>query len=253
VSEVAVPDSDPKGDEAMNLFDHLQELRVRLFKCLAAFSVLSIAGWFLYERILDLLVSPLKKLPEAEKLVSQGKLIFTSPPEALFIRLKITAFAGFIMALPVILWQVWRFVTPGLYRREKRYAIPFVFTSMLLFAMGTTLAFISLPQTLRFLVALAGTEFVLVPRASEYLSFILLLVVAFGATFEFPLVLVFLALAGVITSRTLRKGRRTAWVAVLLAAAIVTPTQDPFTMLALAVPLGLLYELTILTIRALKR
>ncbi|HVF11779.1 MAG TPA: twin-arginine translocase subunit TatC, partial [Actinomycetota bacterium] len=166
---------------------------------------------------------------------------------------KITAFAGMVFALPVILWQVWRFITPGLHRHEKRYALPFVMASMLLFGLGTLLAFVSLPKTLQVLVSLAGTDFILVPRASEYLSFVLLLIMAFGATFEFPLVLIFLALAGVITSRTLRRGRRIAWVSVMAVAAVVTPTQDPFTMLSLGIPLGLMYEATILVVKLLRR
>lgn len=237
----------------MTLFEHLEELRRRLFKGLVAFVLGSVAAWFLYGSILEVLTQPLKDLPASQQIISRGKLIFTSPPEALFVRLKITAFAGMVLAMPVILWQVWRFITPGLHKQEKRYALPFVLASMLLFGLGTSLAFISLPKTLQVLVSLAGSDFILVPRASEYLSFVLLLIVAFGATFEFPLVLIFLALAGVITSRTLRRGRRIAWVSVMAVAAVVTPTQDPFTMLSLGIPLGLMYEGTILVVRLLRR
>lgn len=237
----------------MTLFEHLEELRKRLFKVLIAFGVGSIVAWFLYGPILEILTQPLKNLPASQQIISRGKLIFTSPPEALFIRLKVTAFAGMVLAMPIILWQIWRFVTPGLHRHEKRYALPFVLASMLLFGAGTLLAFVSLPKTLQVLVSLAGSDFILVPRASEYLSFVLLLVVAFGATFEFPLVLIFLALAGVITSRSLRRGRRVAWVSVMAVAAVVTPTQDPFTMLSLGIPLGLMYEATILIVKLLRR
>lgn len=238
---------------AMSLLEHLDELRVRLFKSVLAFFVCAVGSWFFYDTILGLLVAPLKDLPEQDKILRGGKLIFTSPPEALFVRLKVTAFAGFVVALPVILWQLWRFITPGLYRRERRMAVPFVGASMLLFAAGTMLALVTLPQTLELLVRLAGSDFVLLPRASEYLSFVLLLVIAFGATFEFPLVLICLSLAGVVSSQRLRKGRRTAFIVVLVVAAAVTPTQDPLTMMALAIPLALLYEATILTVRMLKR
>lgn len=243
----------PSSGEAMSLWDHLDELRSRLFKVSIAFILGSAVSWFFYDQILAWMVAPLRRLPEADQIVSKGKLIFTSPPEALFVRLKVVAFAGLVLALPVILWQLWRFITPGLYKHEKRLAVPFVFTSLVLFGIGGVLASYLLPKTVAVLVALGGSEFVLVPRASEYLSFVLLLVVGFGATFEFPLVLIFLALAGVVTARKLRRGRKVAWVVALVVSAIVTPTADPVTQLALAVPLGLLYELTILVVHLLQR
>lgn len=243
----------PAVDDRMSLLEHLEELRSRLIKIVLAFALLSIASWFFYDLFLGFLVRPLERLPESDLLIEKGKLITTAPPEALFIRLKVTAFAGVVLALPVILWQVWRFVTPGLYRHEKRYAVPFVAVSLMLFAAGCALALYTLPKTLDVLVSLAGSDFVLLPRASEYLSFILLLVVAFGLTFEIPLALVFLALAGVISSRSLKRARRYAWVGALALSAVVTPTQDPFTMMVLAVPLGILYEATILTVRLMKR
>lgn len=238
----------------MSVMQHLEELRVRLFKMVLAFLATSIVAWLVYDRILAILIAPLKTLPESKQLLRDGKLIFTSPPEAFFVRLKVVAAAGLFFALPIILWQLWRFITPGLYKREKRLAIPFVGVSILLFAMGSSLAMITMPQALRFLVSLAGSaDFVLLPRASEYLSFTLLLVMAFGLTFEFPLVLIFLSLVGVITSRGLRRQWRLALILVLLASAVVTPTQDPFTMAALSIPLYLLYEGTIIAVKLLKR
>lgn len=241
------------GEHGMTVIEHLEELRSRLFKATIAFFLAAVVCWFFYGQIISLLISPLKALPEASQVVSGGKLIFTSPPEALFVRLKVTAFAAMVASLPVLLWQLWRFITPGLYKHEKRYALPFVAGSLLLFGLGAWLSALMLPRAIEVLVSLAGTDFVLVPRASEYLSFVLLLITAFGLTFEFPLLLIFLALAGVVTNKSLRRGRRYAWVAGLVVAAVVTPTQDPVTMLALAVPLGLLYEATILTVRLIGR
>lgn len=239
--------------DGLSLIGHLEELRGRIFKMLIAFVAAAVGAWFLYDRILAVLVAPLAGLDVAGELLSEGKLIFTSPPEAFFIRLKVVSFAGFVLALPVILWQVWRFVAPGLYSHEKKYAIPFVVSAMLLFLVGGWLAMRSLPQALEFLVAFAGEDIVLVPRASEYLSFVMVLVAGFGLTFEFPLVLIALSLVGVVSSESLRRGRKIAWIAILVVAAVVTPTQDPLTQLLLALPLAALYEATILAARLLKR
>lgn len=238
---------------SMTLIEHLEELRGRLLKMVLAFAAAAIAAWFLYDRILGLLIEPLKNLPVAGRILSGGKLIFTAPTEAFFVRLKVTAFAGLVIALPVILWQAWRFVTPGLHRQERRYGLAFVLASMVLFAGGAAFAFISLPKALEILSGFAGEELVLLPRAAEYLSFVLLLVGAFGLAFEFPLALLALTLVGVLTSRSLRKGRRFAWIAILIAAAAITPTQDPITLILMSVPLALLYEATILAARAMKR
>lgn len=233
--------------------EHLEEFRARLFKMLIAFVAGSAIAWFVYDSILGFLITPLQNLPVADQILSGGKLVFTAPTEAFFIRLKVTAFAGFVLALPVILWQTWRFVAPGLYGHEKRYAVPFVFAAMALFAGGIWFAFASLPRALEILASFAGTELVLLPRAAEYLSFVMLLVAAFGFAFEFPLVLLALTLVGVVSSATLRRGRRVAWVVVLIVAAGITPTQDPITMTMMAVPLIVLYESTILVARILKK
>lgn len=247
-------DREPKrGRGEMTIIEHLEELRRRLFKVVIAFVISSVAAWLLYDSILSVLVQPLKDLPETDRILSGGKLVFQAPQEPFFVRLKVTAYVGFVLALPVTLWQLWRFVTPGLYAREKRFAILFVIGSVVLFAGGVLFAFALLPQALTILFSFAGTEAVILPRASEYLSFVLLLALAFGLTFEMPVVLLALALAGVITSRTLRRGRRIAWVAITILAAVVTPTQDPYTLVVMALPLVLLYEVTVLVARLLKR
>jgi sec-independent protein translocase protein TatC len=247
---VPIP-STPGGE--MSLVEHLEELRSRLFKVVIAYALACGVAWFFYSGILDLLIRPLAKLPVADQILSQGDLIYTAPTEAFFVRLKVTAFAGFALSLPVMLWQAWRFVTPGLHPHEKRYAVPFIIVSMVLFVTGIMTAFASLPKALDVLTSFAGTELVLLPRAAEYLSFVLILVAAFGFAFEFPIALLALTLVGVLTSESLRKGRRIAWIVILVVAAIITPTQDPITLALLAIPLGILYEATILTARLLKR
>lgn len=237
----------------MTLLEHLGELRTRLIKMFIAFLVASTVAWIFYDLILATLIAPLEQIPEASEIVSRGQLIVTAPQEAFFIRLKVTAIAGFILSTPVILWQVWRFVTPGLYAHEKRYALPFVLMASALFACGAAFAFAVLPRALAILAGFGGSEVVLVPRASEYLSFVIFLVVAFGTTFELPVLLLSFVWVGVISSRTLRKGRRMAWILILIVAAFLTPTPDPLNQLILAIPLILLYEGTILLARILKR
>ncbi|CAN5876342.1 twin-arginine translocase subunit TatC [soil metagenome] len=236
----------------MSLLEHLSELRGRLFKIVAAYAIAAVGAWLAYPAILQVLIAPLAKLPVANQILEGGQLIYTAPTEAFIVRLKVTAFAALILALPVILWQLWRFITPGLSSNEKRYALPFVFVSMLLFALGVALAFASLPTALAVLASFAGTELVLLPRATDYLSFVMLLIAAFGFSFEFPIVLLGLTLAGVLSSQQLRKARRVAWVIILIVAAVITPTQDPITLMIMAVPLGLLYEATVLAARLMK-
>lgn len=241
----------PSGE--MSLLEHLEELRTRLFKVMLAYALACVLAWFLYSQVLALLIDPLAELPVADQILQDGQLIYTAPTEAFFIRLKVTAFTGMIFALPVALWQLWRFVTPGLYRHERRYALPFVLTSLFLFGLGVLTAFASLPKALEVLAGFAGTELVLLPRASDYLSFVLLLVAAFGFAFEFPVVLLGLTLAGALTTEKLRRGRRIAWIVILVVAAVITPTQDPITLSIMALPLGLLYEATIAVARLMKR
>ena len=237
----------------MSLMGHLEELRGRLFKMVVAYAVASTVAWFLYEHLLRLLISPLARLSAADQILRNGQLIYTAPTEAFLVRLKVVAFAGLVMALPVVLWQLWRFVTPGLHKHEKRYALPFVLVSMVLFALGVSVAFASLPKALEVLAGFAGDELVLLPKAADYLSFVLLLIMAFGVSFEFPIALLGLTIVGVLSSDKLRKWRRTAWVIILVVAAVITPTQDPITLAMMSLPLGLLFEGTVVTARLMKK
>lgn len=247
---------DPEGETVfaeMSLVEHLEELRNRLIRVVVAYVVAAIGAWLAYSTVLDWLIAPLERLPVADQIMQGGQLIYTAPTEALFIRLKVTAFGAMILSLPVMLWQLWRFVTPGLHAHEKKYALPFVFVSLLLFAAGVATALFSMPKALEVLAGFAGSELVLLPRASDYLSFVMLLVAAFGFSFEFPIILLGLALVGVIDSRQLRNARRYAWIVILVIAALITPTQDPITLGIMSIPLAVLYEATILAARLLKR
>lgn len=245
-----MPPPEPGG---MTIIEHLDELRSRIIKMLVAFLVAAVVAWFAYNPILAFLISPLRHLPQVAKIIrGSGTLIVTSPTEPLFIRLKVVSFSALALALPVVLWQLWRFIAPGLYANEKRYAVPFVGSALGLFVAGVALAFWTLPTALHFLTAFSGSNIELLPRASEYLSFVMLLIIAFGVAFEFPLLLLAFSLMGVIPSRKLRDWRRPAWVLILVIAGFLTPAQDPITQVLLAVPMAILYEGTILVARILK-
>lgn len=243
----------------MTVVEHLEELRRRLIVSLAAVGVASVAGFVLYERILDFLVGPYKEalagLPAAARPPGAfGKgLVFSSPVDAFLTLLKVGFFSGFLLALPVVLWQVWRFVVPALSRRERRLGVAFVVSSLALFAGGTAFAFAILPRGLGFLLGFGGTNLIPLLSADRYIGFLIFLILAFGLSFEFPLVMVFLAAARIVTTAQMRRMRRYVYFGIAVFAAVATPTQDPYTMLAMTVPLILFYEGAILVARAFKR
>lgn len=238
---------------AMTMIEHLHELRRRLIFSLAAFVAISIVAFFFFEPILAWLLDPLCSLPK-EMLGPQGcRLSGFGPAEPFIVRLKVTAMVGVVCSGPVWLYQIWAFVTPGLTTHEKKYALPFILSSIVLFAIGVTFAYLTLGPGLRFLIGLG--EGLINPffRADTYLNFVGLMFLGFGLTFELPLLLFFLGLAGVVSVDQLRHQRRAAFVTIVALAAVVTPSQDPYTMLIMALPLYLLYELTIVLLRAVKR
>jgi sec-independent protein translocase protein TatC len=181
------------------------------------------------------------------------KLYVTGPLEGLALRIKIATYGGLFMASPVILWEVWRFITPGLNRKEKRYAVPFIVASITLFAAGAVLAYYTFPHALGFLEKIGGPSLQQIYSPSNYIGLIVALMAVFGITFEFPVVLVSLELAGVLKPAKLASWRRWAIVVLVAVAAIITPSGDPFSMMALAVPLYLFYELSILIGKVLLR
>ncbi len=241
----------------MTIVEHLVELRTRLVISAAAIAVASVVGWFLFEPFLDLLRDPfcdaVSALPERSKPPTGCDLVFNGPVEPFMIKLKVVVFLGLLIALPILLWQFWLFVTPGMTKKEKRYAVPFILCSVLLFSLGAWFAFWTLPKGLQFLLGFAGEGFVPLLTASRYIGFFILMTLAFGISFELPIVLIFLCVVGIISSNQLRAWRRYAVVGVCLLAAIITPSQDPYTLLAMAVPMYLFYEGAILVARLLKK
>ena len=169
----------------------------------------------------------------------------TSPLDGLSLRVKIALFGGLVLASPIILFQVWRFVTPGLKASERRYAIPFVASAFVLFLLGAATAYITLPHALGWLKSVGGPNLQAIYDPIPYLGLILLMMTIFGLTFEFPVVLVSLELARVVTPGRLLRSWRWAVIIIVVVAAVFTPSSDPFSMFALAIPLIVFYFLSI--------
>ncbi len=231
------------ADGRMSMLEHLAELRDRIIKCAVAVALGAVVGWFLYPWIFDLLVDPYCDLQGTT--VENCRLLQTEPLEAFSLRLKMAGYAGVGLAMPVLLFQIWRFVTPGLYSHEKRWAYPFVGSALVLFALGVGLAYISLPPALDFLVGVGGEGLEQNFRPAPYFELVTYMMLAFGIGFEFPIVLVFLQLVGVLEPRTLRSARRYALVGILVLVAVITPSGDPYTLGILSVPMYLFYEASI--------
>jgi sec-independent protein translocase protein TatC len=229
----------PEG-QAMTLVEHLTELRARIIISMIAVAGGAVIGFVLFDPVLDLLQEPYCEVSE------DCTFIVTDPLESFSIRIKVAAYLGLLIASPVVLWNLWRFVTPGLYPREKKYAIPFVVSGVVLFVLGAAVAMYTFPQALRFLVSVGGDSIEPFYTPGKYISLIIFMMLAFGAAFEFPIVLVFLQLAGVLTWRRLSSWRRYAIVLIFLFAAVITPSQDPISLMAMSVPMVIFYEIAIL-------
>jgi sec-independent protein translocase protein TatC len=232
----------------MSLVGHLTELRNRLLKALLALALGTIIGFLWYDRgLLTFLTEPYCALPASLRLQGEGdcRLVVLDVFGGVLLRLKIGVIAGAVISSPFWLYQLWAFITPGLKRNEKRYTVAFVAASSLLFAMGTVLAYLTLRKGLQLLLSLAGDEVAFQLTAPDYLGFVISLLIAFGLSFELPLIAVALNLVGVLPYSVLAKSRRWIFFLTVVFAAIITPTQDPFTMLAMAGPMCLLFEVAI--------
>ena len=230
----------------MTLIDHLTELRSRFFKAAVALALGAVVGFLLYNRVLSYLVEPYCQVKHAAQANSACRLVVTDPLESFSIRIKLSAYLGLLMALPVVLWQLWRFITPGLSRKEHRYAVPFVLSSVGLFLAGAALAMVTFPKTLEFFSSFGGQSLELLYTPSKYLGLLILMMLIFGLGFEFPVILVFLQIAHVLSWEKLAKWRRYAIVGIFVVDAIITPSGDPVTLFAMAVPMCIFYEVAIL-------
>ncbi len=246
---------DPEG--TMSLVEHLEELRRRLVISVVAIAVGSVVGWILYDAVIELLLEPYcdywATVPPENRPTDSCSLFFMGAVDPVLIKLKVVVFLGLFIALPVVLWELWAFIVPGLTQREKRLAVPFVASSVILFALGAYLAYATLPRALSFLLGFAGSEFAPLLTGDRFLSFVMLVALAFGLSFEFPIVLIFLTVVGVISTQMLRDWRRWAYLGISVFAAFITPSADPYTMLAMMLPMMLFYEAAIIVARLLKR
>lgn len=242
--------SDPErpGDGEQSLISHLVELRERLLKAVAAVMLVLVALIPFANKLYGWLALPLiKHLPQG------GSMIATEVASPFLTPLKLTFFVALFIAIPVVLYQLWAFVAPGLYRNEKRLAVPILISSVLLFYIGCAFAyFLVLPAVFTFLTAVAPAGVAVTPDIGHYLSFVLTLFLAFGLCFEVPVVLVILAALGIVTPDQLAGGRRYAVVGAFVIAAVLTP-PDVLSQTMLAVPMCLLYEIGILGARMLAR
>ncbi|MDI6763876.1 MAG: twin-arginine translocase subunit TatC [Thermodesulfobacteriota bacterium] len=223
------------------LTSHLQELRKRLVLSFIAVAAGFVLCYAFSQDLFDILSKPLLKV-----MPSGGSLIFTSVAEAFFTYMKVAFIAGIILTSPFVLFQVWAFVAPGLYRNEKRYVIPFVAAGSFFFALGILFAyFVAIPVGFKFLLGYA-TDFIKpMPSMKEYLSFSIKFLLAFGLVFEFPVVLVLLARIGVVDAKMLARHRKYAILLIFIFAAVMTP-PDVISQLLMAIPLMGLYELSII-------
>lgn len=183
----------------------------------------------------------------------RNAFIFTGPIDAFATRLKVATYGGIVLAAPVWLWELWRFITPGLNPKEKRYAVPFLIASICLFLLGGVVALLTLEPALNFLLGAGGDNLKPLLTADKFLSLVSLMIVAFGIAFEFPVVLMFLLIARVVSTQQLRKWRRWAIVLIFAFAAIITPSQDPYSLFLMAIPLCIFYEACIIIGRIIKR
>jgi sec-independent protein translocase protein TatC len=229
------------ADEKLPFTSHLEELRKRIIICICAIASGFLVSYFFAEQIFDVLVIPLK-----EALPPDSTLIFTGLPEAFFVYLKLAFFTALFLASPVISWEVWCFVAPGLYDHEKKYVYPFVIFSTLFFVAGISFGyFIVFPIAFKFFMDYSSELIKPLPSVKEYLSFSCKLLLAFGVVFELPLFMFFLAKIGIVNERMLRNKRKFAILGIFIAAAVLTP-PDVVSQILMAFPLIVLYEISIL-------
>lgn len=247
----------------MSLFEHLAELRMRIIRAGLAVLLGAVIVVAFYDTVLGWLVKPYLDLcrrrepgycgESYDPAADQVDLFILDPVEGLTTRLRVAFYGGIILALPVVLWQIWKFVVPALHKSEKRYAIGFVASSVLLFITGGAIAFSTLGRALEFLIDWAGSDVDQVFQVTAYIRLVTLMVVAFGVGFTIPVMLVFLQLLGVLTPQMLLGAWRYAIVGTFLVAAAITPSGDPISLLALSVPMIVLYFVAILIGRIVQR
>jgi sec-independent protein translocase protein TatC len=239
----------------MPLTDHLIELRRRILISFGAILLCGIVVFIFYNPVIHFLSGPYMEVTKnSNGCGNRGcRLNFSDPLTPLLVRLKIALYGGFALSVPIVMWEIWRFIVPGMNQNERRYAVGFFVGGIVLFLMGCVVAWFTISKALSFLLGVGGDSLRPLIDANKYLTLVMLMFAAFGFAFEFPLLLMFLLLVGVVNTRQLRASRRWAAVGITTFAAIITPSQDPFSLLFMAIPLYIFYEGAILIGRLLKK
>jgi len=232
---------DDRAEDKLPLTAHLEELKKRLVRSLIAIGIGFVVCYYFKDPLFKIITKPL-----LEVMPKGSYMIFTSLPEAFFTYIKVAFFASLFLTAPFTLYQIWKFISPGLYPREKKYVVPFVLTSSLLFIGGILFAyFLALPPAFGFFVEFSTDTLRPMFTMREYLSFALKLLLAFGVSFQLPVFIFFMTKLGIVNSRILAKQRRYAILIIFIAAAILTPSPDAFTQIIMAIPLMILYEISV--------
>lgn len=240
-------ETEPTQEAVMPIMEHLRELRVRIVRSLLAVAIGTIVLLAAYDPVKRFLTQPYRNLCSTRpEFNCDGSLFALGPLDGFSARMKVSVYGGLVLALPVLLWQIWRFVVPALSRKEKRYAVPFITSSIVLFAAGGALAYWTLDKALDFLISWSGSDVSQAYQITKYISLVTFMMLAFGVGFLSPVLLVFLQLANIVLPHTLIKQWRIAVMAIFVLAAVITPSGDPFSLMALALPLTILYLLSVL-------
>ncbi len=238
----------PEHDFRQSFFEHLGELRKRFVRALLSVTVGAAAvGYFSQELFRWVMKPVLRSLPEG-----QQYLHYTGSIEPFMVYLKVSLYGGIFVSVPYVLWQLWLFIAPGLYKRERNLAVPFLVSATSLFyAGGAFCYYLVMPYAFPALAAIAGADMKPILTMTEQLSLVLAMILGFGIIFEVPVIIAFLAMLGIVSADFLVKYRRHAVIVNVIVAAIVTPTGDPFNLALMAVPMILFYEIGILLARVL--
>jgi sec-independent protein translocase protein TatC len=233
-------------DGRMSVLDHLRELRRRLIIVVLILIVGAIVGWELYSPILHFLKHPYCSVPAKYRFQPPGAqgcvLTYQGVLDGFTSRLQISLIAGAVLTAPLWLYQIWAFITPGLRKNERRYTIGFVVSSSVLFVTGMALAYVVLSKGLNILLRAGTDQTQAILTVNKYIGFVTLMLVMFGAAFELPLIVVMANLAGVLSANMLKRTQRISIFLIFVFAAIATPSTDPFTMCAMAIPMVVLFE-----------
>ena len=225
----------------MSFLEHLDELRQRLIRALVGVLVGFVAAIAFIEQIFDFIMKPLAAI-----LPAGGKLIYTEPTEAFMLYMKMAALAGLLLAMPYLMWQVWAFVAPGLYAHEKRFAIPFVMMSSIFFTLGCAFShYVAFPAAWNFFGSFADDTVQFAPRIEPVFSLYVRMALGLGLVFEMPTLVMFLARVGLVTPKFLLKHTKYAILLIFVVAAIVTPGSDPLSLFLVALPMIVLYGISI--------